>query len=707
MDPNIHFVPIQELVFGIFAEMGEIWYAHRAFQQCDLPRSAPNKGRPMLVSLLNSRPCKTAFLVIIMIMLTCGKERLSAQSLVTPTSPPGPPFEGAVFDVKSLSGINVTGFTVPLANNAGQNVVLIGLWKLNTLGSFVGHENTEAAWTPIGGAVVQSSSLATTPIGGFTPVPIPPGETQAFYVTFLAGPTQKFTSTTLPLGGVLAANLDAEIHIGRGGGPDQFDFNSIPVGWAGAVHYSPIQTFNDDVQLESIVAPAHDGLGCRTLSANEVVTIDVRNTGFNSLPSGTTLVVSYQVGTGSPVTEIVTTTATVPSWGTVTHTFATAANLSAPGAHTIIANVTLAVDVNPSNDTLSATVVNGGQFQVTNFPYTQHFPVPTPFLSPIPLPSDFVNETTDAVGPNSDWIIRSSATPNSGTGPSSSYTNSYAVNSGFAYVDGGSVHAAVSLRTPCFDFSNLSLPAMSFFMHSLNADTQGSPNTLAIDVHLFPANVISIDVFGPEGDTGPSWAFRTVDLSAFAGQKVQIVFRATSLPRLQNLTHDIAIDDISVEDNAQSLGQAPQLGLAVLDINAPRNFNSHPLNLGFGGPYFTTISPGANLVFKMSGQPSSPVIMFSGPLNPVAASYPGIGTIDLGGPVNLMNGIPTLLTLIGDGYAPGIFNSFFQTDTLGTAQIGFTVPGLPPGVLGNFQCAVATAAAPGLALSNAVQVVLQ
>ena len=76
---------------------------------------------------------------------------------------------------------------------------------------------------------------------------------------------------------------------------------------------------------------------------------------------------------------------------------------------------------------------------------------------------------------------------------------------------------------------------------------------------------------GPLSSSGSAWVLQNVNLTAFAGQVVQLVFRVNSMNSGVTEPHDIAIDDLSVFEMAATPGQAPQSGLAVLDINNARN----------------------------------------------------------------------------------------------------------------------------------------
>lgn len=111
-----------------------------------------------------------------------------------------------------------------------------------------------------------------------------------------------------------------------------------------------------DLSVTAITAPTS---GC-ALSAAENVTIRIFNYG-SSLPAGTTFNVSYTINAGAPVTEMVTLGSTLLMNSTLNYTFTTQANLSTPGSYTFTGTVSIAGDVNPTNDTFSGySVTNTG-----------------------------------------------------------------------------------------------------------------------------------------------------------------------------------------------------------------------------------------------------------------------------------------------------------------------------------------------------------
>lgn len=108
----------------------------------------------------------------------------------------------------------------------------------------------------------------------------------------------------------------------------------------------------NDLSTTAITQPIS---GC-ALSATENVTIRLFNFG-NTLPASTSFNVSYTINSGTPSTELVTLGSNLLSNSTFTYTFTTQANLSTPGAYTFAATVSLAGDINPTNDAFSGYVV--------------------------------------------------------------------------------------------------------------------------------------------------------------------------------------------------------------------------------------------------------------------------------------------------------------------------------------------------------------
>jgi gliding motility-associated-like protein len=106
-----------------------------------------------------------------------------------------------------------------------------------------------------------------------------------------------------------------------------------------------ISGFAQDLAVTAITAPVS---GC-AMTSTENVTIRIFNFGAN-LPAGTNFNVSYTINAGPPVVEMVVLGAPLLNSSTLNYTFTTQANLSVPGVYIFDATVSIAGDINPTND---------------------------------------------------------------------------------------------------------------------------------------------------------------------------------------------------------------------------------------------------------------------------------------------------------------------------------------------------------------------
>lgn len=551
----------------------------------------------------------------------------------------------------------------PIDLNDGANHTLRVLYTPGTLDLFLDGNATPVLSVPYDFSTGGTHVINSTPVGGLN---LPTGEA---WVGFSAA-----------CGGL---NQDHDV--------SAWSFSSTPI-------------VADDVGVSRVTSPATGQIDCSPRSAAEAITVDLRNNGLNPILTGAAIPIFYQVDSNTPVTDVIVVSTQINSGEVFSHTFTATADLSAIGNHTLTVTSSYGADLDPTNDMLTTTISSGGISRITSFPFVEDFAGVTSNGS-TQLPFGFINETTDSTGTNSDWIMRNNATPTAGTGPTADHTVGVAGMGGYAYIDDDDSHAAINFRTPCLDLTSVANPVMRFFLFSNNPSSGTISNQLSLDVISYPSGAITTDVYGPQSETGQAWVLQSVDLSAFVGQVIQVVFRGETATVASN-THDIAIDDLTLADLLPTPGQAPQPGLAVFDINGARNPNGDPLQFNFGGPYFSAVAPGDTIVFRMEGQSNQPILMLSGPLNPVAASFPGVGIMDIGGPVDPFSGVPSALNVIGNGGAPGLFNSLFFTSPTGETEFGVTVPLLPPSILGSFQCVILNTAN-GATLTNAIQLSVQ
>ena len=141
-------------------------------------------------------------------------------------------------------------------------------------------------------------------------------------------------------------------------------FPAVDKEHAGGYSFDDIRIYEvfNDMQMLSIDTPIVSSCG---LSANVPVKITVRNSSnavLNSVP------VKYRVDGNSWITETIS---SIAATTTIQFTFATLADLSVTGTHTVQAIVDYSSDSFRDNDTATVTLVNSPL--ITSFPYLQNF----------------------------------------------------------------------------------------------------------------------------------------------------------------------------------------------------------------------------------------------------------------------------------------------------------------------------------------------
>ncbi len=130
---------------------------------------------------------------------------------------------------------------------------------------------------------------------------------------------------------------------------------------------------DNDIKLDDITSPLRSGrLLTSTALGNSVpVTVRIKNLDDNPTPGNIT--VGYILNGGIPVTETITNPA-ISGGGTLTHTFASAIDLSAAGSYVLQAFVSQAGDPVPQNDSLTKTYKQLDNPSITGINY------PTPYI---------------------------------------------------------------------------------------------------------------------------------------------------------------------------------------------------------------------------------------------------------------------------------------------------------------------------------------
>ena len=185
-----------------------------------------------------------------------------------------------------------------------------------------------------------------------------------------------------------------------------------------------------DISVSALTSPA---TGCGIGPAEQVI-INIQNSGYQTLLSGTDIELELELNGGSITTETLTLTSDLEPGQFVGYTFTQTLNLSTPGEYAVNVISSLPGDQVSGNNARGATVIS--KLNITTYPYTQSFE----------NGSDW-----NAGGVNSSWEL--------GTPAKSVITG--ASDGDNAWVTGGVSFESYNddeesyVEGPCFDFSNL------------------------------------------------------------------------------------------------------------------------------------------------------------------------------------------------------------------------------------------------------------
>ncbi len=611
-----------------------------------------------------------------------------------------------MFDLEALSSLTIDSFDVQLPSFLGQTLPF-EIWTIADGGTYVGRTLDPLSWELVG----SYESLLPQGTGNWTncilqdPVFLQAGEKRGFCLvrSDLVG---FHGFTTAAAGMNVVANTDLIVHSGVRGVASYFSAGAFGVPSMN-VHYTKNGPLVRDLRTHRLVSPVPDPFACSLGPSVGQVRVEFLNLGNSAIPVGEIIPVSFSLNGGSATNEFMAISTALPPNGAVVYTFLTPIDLSALGTHSISIAHQFAMDQFSGNNQLTVEVASGGESRVSSFPWIEDFGGISPANIVVP-PKGWVQEGGDAVGRNSDWFF-----VNSG--------DTHFQNAVVDHTDGqgtwallhdhNSHHGAVSIQSPCLDLTLLTHPRLDFWVNSFNA-TVLAGNTLSIDVVDAQSGVLSTDVVGPIGSfASAGWNHLGVDLGAFAGSVVRLIFRGTTDHGggFSGDDHPIQVDDVRVRNVLPTPGQEAQQGFAIFRIGAARNVNLEFVDSYLGGPFFSTVSANDDMILEFEGEPMMPILFLGGPLNPAVATFPVIGKLDLGNVIDPMTGIPTGLQVLADGNLTSGLDSFFNTGPLGTNQIGIHIGNLPPGILANFQCVMRTSGANGsyIALSNVIQVTVQ
>lgn len=322
-----------------------------------------------------------------------------------------------------------------------------------------------------------------------------------------------------------------------------------------AIHIDNVELRNylaNDVEISAFTSP---NTSCG-LTATEDVSVTIQN---NGSAATTNFPIAYVLNGAAPVLEIITTP--IAAGGSLTYTFTNKADLSAVQTHNIRVYASMGLDGDRSNDTLDLAVQNIPL--INTFPYSEDFET----FNVSANADGYMNGWSTSPGNISAgfrWNVNSGGTPSGGTGPTGNNTTggvNYLFTEASAPAAQGDEAMVIS---PCIDLTGLVKPTLNFFYHMFGQGFGGGGpgmGNLYIDI-IHPMGITTIDSIIGQQQTanGDPWLQRTVDLTAFAGQEIIVIFRGERGPSNQS---DMAIDDVSIAD-------APAIDLAAVSLVNPK-----------------------------------------------------------------------------------------------------------------------------------------
>ncbi len=306
-----------------------------------------------------------------------------------------------------------------------------------------------------------------------------------------------------------------------------------------------------DAGISKITEPTQEG--CDALSANQTVTVNVVNTGTTTLAS---MQVSLFVNNSLVATEVIG-GPFAPCADTL-YTFIATSNMSAVQSYNVTANVQVAGDINGLNDTISTSVDNPG-VPVTTYPYLETFdgfgncgafPGCADGACQFPITAGWKNP----LGDTDDWDLLSGGTSSFQTGPSFDHTSG---TGSYLYTEtSGCTNKTFYVESPCFDFTPLTVPQVSFWYHMFGA-TMG---TMSLQVDTTGAGNW-ITIWSLSGSQGDLWQEVKVPLFGYSNAQARFRMRGQTGT---SFTSDMAFDDFKV-------GELPQLDVKAVSLVTPNS----------------------------------------------------------------------------------------------------------------------------------------
>ena len=180
-----------------------------------------------------------------------------------------------------------------------------------------------------------------------------------------------------------------------------------------------------------------------------------------------------------------------------------------------------------------------------------------------------INNWSQSSTDDLNWLINTSSTPSSNTGPSSAIEgNDYIFVE--ASVNGtGYPNKRAIITSPCFDLTSLSEAEFSFAYHMFGAEDMG---TIDLEISNDDGQTWA-SIWNQSGNQGNSWLTVNLNLNAYVGGSIQVRFNRFVGSTWQA---DIAIDDINLTGVVGNDTTAPVISLiggSTINLNIGENYN--------------------------------------------------------------------------------------------------------------------------------------
>ncbi|MEN9521896.1 MAG: hypothetical protein RL065_273 [Bacteroidota bacterium] len=283
----------------------------------------------------------------------------------------------------------------------------------------------------------------------------------------------------------------------------------------------------NDITTLRIIEPFDACSLNRSPTLNDSIKVEFKNTGCNSILSGTVLPLGFTLN-GNVISENYILPNTLAFNDSFIYTFQSTFPFNTPGVYTLKAYPNWISDGDNSNDTIVGDFLT--QPNINTYPYTEGF-------------DSIVYWTTQPVVGINNWTI------NTGGMIGSPWLSAH---SGSHFAEFSRDYAAgnrADLTGPCFDFSSLTHPSLKFWIGQYAFATNYAAifPMVSIDGGATYNQVDSISV--QDNVASPAlWRQFQVCLDAYAHQPdVKIKFRSRG-----NYSQNIGLDDILIEDIADT-----------------------------------------------------------------------------------------------------------------------------------------------------------